>query len=394
MRCVLVGPAAPLRGGIAVDNDTMAQALRGAGHQVEQVSFQRLYPSLFFPGRTQYNDPVDSIQTSSQPLAQPLLDSVNPLSWWRAARTIARFQPDLITLQWWHPFFAPCYATLLSLLRRACPAAQRLLISHNTRPHEQLPGQDLALRLVVRRCSGVIVHSRSEYTLTRRVAPGATVRIVDYPLLPPAQDGPSRERAQQQFGVSGRVLLFFGYIREYKGLDLLLQALAHIHQALDVSLLVAGEFYTPTERYTKLIDRLGISHRVCLLDRYVGEAEWAYLFAATDALVLPYRTASHSMSIALSYGYGKPVIVTNVGGLAEAVEDGKTGLVTNPDPTSLAAAIHRLYTELLVSGNGTDAAIAAKQQQYRWEPFIQLLTGWDEATVQKKLSSDMRRRAV
>ena len=392
MRCVLVGPSAPLRGGIAVDNDAMAQALRGAGHQVAQVSFRRLYPSLFFPGRTQYNESADS--TCPQDLAQPLLDSINPVNWRQTARTITSFQPDLVTFQWWHPFFAPCYVTLLSLLRRACPSARRLLISHNTRPHEQLPGQDLALRLVVRRCTGVLVHSRSEYLLTHRVVPEAKIRIVDYPLLHTSQLLPSRGRAQQHLGVSGRVLLFFGYIREYKGLDVLLQALAQVPAELGLSLLVAGEFYTPRERYTQLINRLGLAHRVSLLDRYVGEAEWPSLFAATDALVLPYRAASHSMSIALAYGYGKPVIVTNVGGLAEAVEDGKTGLVAKPDPASLATAIQRLYTELLTSGPAMDAAIAAKQQQYSWEPFIRLLTGWDDSAVQQEANSEMRRRAV
>ena len=373
MRCVLVGPSAPIRGGIAVDNDSLAHALRQAGHTVQQISFRRLYPSLFFPGRSQY----DTSSPAPEIPAQVSIDTVNPLSWLSTARTIARFQPDVITFQWWHPFFAPCYAAILAMLKRTCPTAPRLLLSHNTRPHEPLPGQDTALRLVVQRCSGVIVHSQSEHDLTLGVVPKATVRIVDYPLLDTFRDLPERAVAQQQLGVSGRVVLFFGYIREYKGLDILLQALAQMPPELDVSLLVAGEFYAPLQKYQELIHSLGIENKVRILDRYVGETEWPNLFAATDALVLPYRAASHSMSIALSYGYSKPVIVTNVGGLAEAVDDGKTGLVAEPDPAALATAMQRLYTELLVSPY--DTHLATKRQQFGWEPFMQLVTNWPDS---------------
>lgn len=373
MRCALVGPSAPIRGGIAVDNDSLAQALRQAGHRVEQISFRRLYPSLFFPGRSQYDDSRPPPQIP----AQACIDTLNPLSWFSTARTIARFQPDVITFQWWHPFFAPCYAAILALLTRTCPTAPRLLLSHNTRPHEPLPGQDAALRFVVQRCSGVLVHSQSEHDLTLGVVPHATVRIAGYPVLETSRDLPERAVAQQQLGVSGRVVLFFGYIREYKGLDMLLHALAQTPPELAVSLLVAGEFYAPLHKYQELMQSLGITNRVRILDRYVGEAEWPNLFAATDALVLPYRTASHSMSIALSYGYGKPVIVTRVGGLAEAVDDGKTGFVADPNPRALATAMQRLYTELLVSPYQTH--LATKRQQFGWEPFLQLLTNWPES---------------
>ena len=378
MRCALVGPSAPIRGGIAIGNDALAATLRQAGHTVEQISFRRVYPHLFFPGRTQYDE-----SSPPPPIpAQVCIDSINPISWWRTARLIARFQPDLVTFQWWHPFFAPCYAVISSLLSRSCPAAVRLLLSHNTRPHEPLPGQEAALRLMIQRCSGVIVHSHSEYELTRRVVPEANVRVVDYPMLDIPRTLPARQDAQRQLGVSGRVVLFFGYVREYKGLDILLRAVAQTPPELGVCVLVAGEFYTSIESHRELIQTLGIENRVRTLDRYIGESEWATLFAATDALVLPYRTASHSMSIALSYGYGKPVIVTRVGGLAEAVEDGKTGLVADPEPAALATALERLYTELLVSPY--ERALAEKRKQFGWQPFLELLTSWTQTPVAKE----------
>ena len=232
---------------------------------------------------------------------------------------------------------------------------------------------------MVQRCSGVIVHSRSEQDLTLGVVPHAAVRIVDYPLLDTSRDLPDRAVAQRQFGVSGRVLLFFGYIREYKGLDILLRALAQTPRELDVSLLIAGEFYAPLQKYEDLIQSLSIEKKVRILNRYIGRAEWPGLFAATDALVLPYRAASHSMSIALSYGYGKPVIVTRVGGLAEAVDDGKTGFVADPEPAAVATAIRRLYTELMVSPYET--YLVTKRQQFGWEPLIQLLAYWPDSVA-------------
>lgn len=370
MHFVLVGPSAPLRGGIAIDNDALAHALATAGHEVRQFSFHRLYPTLLFPGRSQY----DETTTFAPARALPYLDSVNPANWWSAARAMAALHPQMVTFQWWHPFFAPCYAVILARLKRLSPRVPRLLISHNTRPHEPMFGQDLATRLVARLCSGVIVHSQSEYDLMTQVAPGTPTRIVDYPLLQITRPLPPRAEAQQRLGVSGRVLLFFGYVRHYKGVDLLLRALARIPLTPRVSLVIAGEFYEPVETYHALIRELGVSERVHIINRYIGEPEWPDLFAATDALVLPYRSASQSMSIALAYGFNKPVIVSHVGGLAEAVDDGRTGVITEPDPDALAAAIQRLYTELLPGPYETH--LAARRQRFGWEPFLKLLETW------------------
>nr|AFK79251.1 glycosyl transferase group 1 [uncultured bacterium F41-01] len=370
MRFVLVGPSAPLRGGIAIENDALAHALRQAGHTVEQVSFRRLYPSFIFPGRSQF----DEGQTSAGPFqARQCLDSMNPFNWLTTARTIERLRPHKVTIQWWHPFFTPSYATILAYLKRQCPEATRILISHNTRPHEPLPGQDAALRLVARLCHMIVVHARSEYDLTMKLAPKATVHIVDYPMLAAGRSLPPREEAQRRMGVAGHVLLFFGYVRHYKGVDTLLHALAQVPADLDVSLLIAGEFYEPEQQYHDLIHMLGITNRVRIHNRYISETEWPDLFAASDALVLPYRAASQSMSITLAYEFGKPVIVSRAGGLADAVEDGRTGLVTEPEPAALATTIRRFYTEFLTTDY--QAAIEARRQRLGWEPFIRTLEG-------------------
>ncbi len=370
MRFVLVGPSAPLRGGIAIENDALALALEEAGHTVEQVSFRRLYPSLLFPGRSQF----DEGQAAPIPFrARQCLDSINPFNWWTTARTIARLVPHTVAFQWWHPFFTPSYAALLAYLKRTCPEVPRILISHNTRPHEPLPGQDLALRLIAHLCDMIVVHARSEYELTVKLAPTATVHVVEYPMLAAGRSLPLREEAQRRLGVSGRVLLFFGYVRPYKGVDILLRALAQVPPHLNVSLLIAGEFYEPEQQYHDLIHTLGITNRVRIHNRYISEPEWPDLFAASDALVLPYRAASQSMSITLAYEFGKPVIVSRVGGLADAVEDGRTGIVAEPEPTALAAAIQRFYTDFLPTPY--QAHIATRRQRLGWTPFIRTLEG-------------------
>jgi glycosyltransferase involved in cell wall biosynthesis len=370
MRFALVGPSAPIRGGIAIGNDALASALVSAAHEVSQFSFRRLYPASLFPGKSQY----DATTTFAPSQARHCIDSLNPWTWLRAARLIALQHPHVATFQWWHPFFAPCYATILARLKRLRPTVPRLLISHTVRPHEAFPGQDFAARFVARLCSGVIVHSQSEHDLMRAIAPDAPVRIIDYPLLHTTRSLPPREEAQRRLGVSGRVLLFFGYVRKYKGVDVLLRALAQVPQPSQVSLLIAGEFYEPVDAYRSLIEELGISRRVQIVNRYIGEPEWPDLFAASDALVLPYRSASQSMSIALAYGFGKPVIVSRVGGLTEAVEDGRTGLIADPEPAALAVAIQRLYAELLPCPY--QEYIAARRRRLGWEPFLHLLENW------------------
>jgi len=258
-------------------------------------------------------------------------------------------------------------------LRWRCPEVARILISHNTRPHEPLPGQDVALRLIARLCNMIVVHARSEYDLTVKLAPKARVHIVDYPMLATERTLPSRQEAQQRLGVTGHVLLFFGYVRHYKGVDILLRALAQVTTEPQISLLLAGEFYEPEQQYRDLIRTLGITDRVQIHNRYISESEWPDLFAASDALVLPYRAASQSMSITLAYEFGKPVIVSRVGGLADAVEDGRTGLVAEPEPASLAAAIQRFYGDFLASPY--QAHIAARRQRLGWEPFVHTLEG-------------------
>ena len=367
MQCVLVGPSAPLRGGIAIDNDARAQALRLAGHKVEQINFSRLYPQFFFPGRSQHDAAPDHTQTS----ALACLDSLNPLSWWRTARHIAAWAPDVVTFQWWHPLFAPCYISVLSALRKALPRTARVLISHHARPHEPLPGQDLALRWVAQRCTDVIVHSRTDSDLIKTLVPDTRVHFLDYPLLETPQSQPDREEAQRRLEVSGRVLLFFGDVRTYKGLDILLHALAKVPRELGVSLLVAGEFYTSVDATRSLIQSLHLNDRVRIIDRYISEPEWPALFAATDALVLPYRAASQSMTIPLAYGFGKPVIATRVGGFPDIIEDGQTGVLADPDSDDVARAIQHFYTDFL--SGPYDTAIATKRQSFGWEPFIQLL---------------------
>ncbi len=378
MRCVLVGPSAPLRGGLAIDNDARARALKDAGHEAITVGFSRLYPTLFFPGKSQLIR--DAEQTHLQ--APPGVDSVNPLSWLKTAYSIINRKPDVVTFQWWHPFFSPCYITILHLLKKSLPSCSRVLISHHARPHESIIGQDVAVQAIARRCTDIIAYSESDAGILRALAPNQKIHIQDYPLLqdlPPTVD---QKGAQHSLQLKGRVLLFFGYVRPYKGLHMLLEALALISRSLDLSLLVAGEFYMDVGATHRLIDELGLRDRVHIVNRYINKNEWARMFGASDALILPYLRASQSMTIPLAYGFGTPVIATRVGGFSQVIEHGKTGILADPTPESLANAIKQFYTNFLSADNSQ--AIVEKRQEFGWRPFVNLL----ESTRLRASASD------
>ena len=378
MRCVLVGPSAPLRGGLAIDNDARARALRDAGHEAITVGFSRLYPTLFFPGKSQHVN--DAEQTDL--LGLPGIDSITPLSWLRTAYSIIESRPDVVTFQWWHPFFCPCYVTILHLLKKHLANCARILISHHARPHESIIGQDTAVRTIATRCTDIVAYSESDADVIRFLAPDRNIHIQDYPLLQDLPPKLVRKDAQHSLKLKGRVLLFFGYVRPYKGLHMLLEALALVSRSLDLSLLVAGEFYMDEGATHRLIHQLGLRDRVHIVNRYINQSEWAKMFGASDALVLPYLRASQSMTIPLAYGFGTPVIATRVGGFSQVIEHGKTGVLADPTPESLARAIKEFYTNFLSADNSE--AIIAKRQEFGWQPFVNLL----ENTILHNSGSD------
>ncbi|QDV05831.1 GDP-mannose-dependent alpha-(1-6)-phosphatidylinositol monomannoside mannosyltransferase [Planctomycetes bacterium Poly30] len=360
MRFSVVGPSAPLRGGIAQHTDRIVEAL-GAEHEVDLYPLIRQYPRWLFPGRSQL-DPGARARTETR----IALDPYQPGTWKRVACDIAGRRPDLVLVQWWHPWFAPMTRGLLSALRRELGEAARItVISHNALPHGAVPFQRTLARHGLGRARRFVVHAEAERVrLQGLVGRGATIHRMPLINLAPEGAAPDRRVARQALGwTDERIVLFFGLVREYKGVRDLIEALPLMAEAR-IRVVIAGEFYEPIARYEQLAERLGVTDRVVFRDEFVPEEEVAALFAAADVVALPYRSATQSSVLPLAIHYRKRFVVTDVGGLVEASQ-GLAEAVPARSPGQLAAALDRA----LAAGPELD-----ESELDRWEVAEQAFT--------------------
>ncbi len=374
MRLGIVGPAPPWRGGIALHTAEMAAAARELGHEVAVVSYRRLYPVALFPGRSQL-EPGAAPPDPSDPSAAPLIDSLDPRTWIAAGRRVAHLAPDLVVVQRWHPFFAPALATVARAARaRGCRIAWMV---HNASPHE---GGGVSwrplLRLGIGRRDVCLTHARSEARRLEDLGIAARCVVLAHPAPASLVRGasPANPRAaRRELGLGGDevVFLFFGYVRHYKGVDTLLEALALLPEAGPPwRAIVAGEWYVDRAAADRRVAHPSLAGRVQILDRYVPSDELARLFAASTVVVLPYRSGTQSGVVPLSYLYGRPVVTTRVGGLAEAVRDGETGLLVPPEnPAALAEALE----EVRLGRAFSPAAIGSLLEGLSWSAFVRAL---------------------
>lgn len=362
---ILVGPAYPLRGGIAQYTDQLYLHL-SKRHPVEVFTYSRLFPQLLFPGKTQF----DTSNTILGVPSRQTLDSVWPWSWWRTAAAIAKRQPRAVVVMHQMPFFAPCLGTLLRSIRRQT-AARVILLCHNLIPHEK-HFFDLPLtRYLIEVPEAFIVLSESVERDLLRLRPNADVARVPQPIYDFFPSPPEQKEARKQLGLPSDqpVVLFFGLVRAYKGLGILLQAMNRLPQA---RLLIAGEFYQPRADYERQIAELGLRERIHVEDRYIPNEDVPRYFAAANVVVLPYLSATQSGVSKLAYHFDKPVIITNVGGLAEEVEEGKTGYVVPPnDPAALAAAIEKVLTEKAHIDFASH--VREYKKRYSWERVVEVI---------------------
>jgi D-inositol-3-phosphate glycosyltransferase len=359
LHLALLGPMPPYRGGIAHFSLALARALRGRGHTVSAVTFSRQYPARLFPGKTQFEPDPPPADT---PAAPRLLDSVDPSSWLRTARYLRRLAPDAVVFAHWMPFFAPAYGTVA---RRLAGGPRRIALVHNALPHERRPGDVALSRYFFRATDGLLALSGSVRRDLEGLAPGVPLQEAPHPVYPPDAPPVPRAEARQRLGLpeDAPVLLFFGFVRRYKGLDVLLDALPAIRRgAPGARLVVAGEAYDDAEVYRRQIASLGLGDAVTWADRYVPAEEVPSYFAAVDLVVQPYRSATQSGVAQTAFGYGVPVLTTDVGGLAEAVPHGEAGLVVpTEDPEGLAEAAVRFFREPGLAGR-LRAGAAARQR--------------------------------
>lgn len=297
------------------------------------------------------------------------MDSLNPWTWVQTANAVAAGKPDVVIFKYWHPFFAPCYAALASRIRHTC-SARILFVCDNILPHERFPGSVALTRLAFRYAHAFIVLSRTVQNDLLQLSPRARHRLVAHPIYEMFTGLVSKATARKRLGIAERrVLLFFGLVRPYKGLDILLEALPEILQRVNVRLLVAGEFYDNESRYRDILRRNGCERAVTIVPRYIPTDQVGLYFSAADAVVLPYRSATQSGIVQIAYQFSRPVITTNVGGLAEAVEDGKTGFVVPPEqPSALAGAVTAFYQKKREGEFLRN--VKAARKKFSWEPLV------------------------
>jgi len=371
MNITIIGSAHPLRGGgIATFNERMAEVLQEQGHKVVIYSFSLQYPSFLFPGKSQFTD-----EPAPKGLEiRSVINSVNPLNWLSVGNRIKNEKPDLIIVRYWLPFMGPCFGTILRRVRKN-KHTRIVAITDNVIPHEHRPGDMAFTKYFLKSADAFLAMSKDVLKDLKQFTDKPSV-FSPHPVYDNYGNVVGREEACKKLGLNptDKYILFFGFIRKYKGLDLLLDAMKNerIKQA-GIKLIVAGEFYGDGDTYLQQIQQNGIGDSVKLFTSFIPNDEIKYYFSATDLVVQPYRTATQSGITQVAYHFEKPMVVTNVGGLAEVVPDGKVGFVTAPDATEIASAILKFYeTDSLPD---LKSNIATEKQKYSWATLLSNLFG-------------------
>ncbi len=376
-KVVIIGPAYPLRGGLATFDHRLAGEFIREGDETSIFSFSLQYPGFLFPGKTQYSN-------EDTPKGAPIfskINSINPFNWLKVGRELRKMRPGLIVVRYWLPFMGPALGTILRLVRKN-KYTRIVAITDNVLPHEKRPGDRAFSRYFLKSCDAFVTMSEEVMNDLKQFEPLKPARQILHPLydnfgtaLPKAD-----ARAYLKLDPVKPIVLFFGFIRKYKGLDILLEAMAdpRIRNA-GIQLLIAGEFYEDEKKYKELIDRLKIRESLIMHTHFISDSEVRYFLCAVDVVIQPYRNATQSGVTPLAYNFQKPMIVTNVGGLAKLVPDGKCGLVSSPEPTALADSILRFYE---LGENFFIPHLRAEKLKYSWENLIKTI---------KELANDVQK---
>ena len=342
MKITILGPAHPYRGGLASIMEIMARTFQRRGDEVDIKTFTLQYPSLLFPGES---------QTVATPPPADLricrcVNTMNPLNWVRVGRRIRRERPDFVLMKYWTPFMAPCFGTI-ARIARGNGHTKVLCQIDNVEPHERHLTDKPFNRYYLHSVDGFVYMSEQVHSELRAYS-DAPALFSPHPLFENFGERVERSEACVRLGLdpANRYVLFFGLIRDYKGLDLLLDAWAQLRRAGRTEgrrLIVAGEFYTAREPYLNRIADNGLQDEVLLHDRFIPDDDVKYYFSAADFVVQPYKTATQSGVTQIAYQFCVPMVVTKVGGLAEIVPDDRVGYVCEPTPEGVAGAIERMY---------------------------------------------------
>jgi glycosyltransferase involved in cell wall biosynthesis len=376
MKIIIIGTAYPMRGGIAHYVALLYKILIKRGHDVKIISFKRQYPSIFFPGKTQQD-----LSKEVEPIPnEPLLDSIGPFSWLRTFFAIRKYQADLVIFKYWMPFFAPCYASI-TFLTRIFTKTKIVYLCDNIIPHERRIEDRLLTRIGLRNVHYFIVQSKTVKNDLLEFRPNAIYKEVPHPVYEIFSNPFTREQARKHFNLNAKdkVILFFGYIRRYKGLHHLLDAMPLVLKQVKVKLLIAGEFYDDEQQYREQINKLGLNDFVAVHGDYIPNEQVGLFYHAADVVVLPYISATQSGIIQIAYNYDKPVITTDVGGLPEVVEEGKTGFIV---PTENVDALAEAIVKFFKVQDKIDFAknISEYKKQFSWDRMAEEIEGFGKMT--------------
>lgn len=363
---VIVGPAYPLRGGLATYNQLLATKLQEQGHSVRIVTFSLQYPNILFPGKTQYSTDLkpENIEIEVS------LNSVNPLNWLSLGNTLRKEKPDLVIFRYWMPFMGPSLGTLGRIIRKN-KHTKVVTIADNIIPHEKRFFDTPFTKYFVNSCDGFVTMSESVLEDLKQFDSTKPVAYNPHPMY--ESFGPQLDKAdaRKKLGLAenGKYLLFFGFIRKYKGLDILLRAFADERiQEAGIKLIIAGEYYDKPEEYQAIIEEHGLEKALVQANDFIPDSEVSTYFSAADMVVQTYKTATQSGVTQIAYYYHNPMLVTDVGGLAELVPHNKVGYVTSTDIKEIADAILDFYE------NKREAEfvenIKTERLRFTWESMI------------------------
>ncbi len=369
LKIAIIGPTYPIRGGISHYTTLLAEKL-AEKNDVTVFSLENFYRSPLYKGKFVEDKSQQKIKCKKAKVDNSL--SLNPLSWFLVGRKISKLKPDLVILKWWEIHLAPIYYVLL----RSLKTKKILFICHNVLPHKRKVLDKFLAKLVLSKGNACIVHSRQDLKTLKSIVPNANAVLAFLPAYEIFQQEAklSKEEAKQKLGLEGNIILFFGFVRQYKGLIYLIRAMPLILKGTDVTLLVVGEFWEGKGEYLKEIKQLKLTKNVKIVDKYVPNEEVALYFSAADALICPFTSATQSAVIQTAFTFNKPVIATNVGGLPEVVADGKTGFIVEPNnPKELAMSVidfYKSHKEMQFRKN-----IYKCRKKFGWDEYIARLIG-------------------
>ena len=335
--CIIIAPAYPLRGGIASSTERLAYELIDHGYSVTIYTFSLQYPGIFFPGKTQFSEdpPPAGLNIKIR------LNSINPFNWLSVGREISKLKPDLVITRFWIPFMAPSLGSVLRLIKKN-KHTKTIAIVDNIIPHEKRIGDRTLSGYFVNSVDSFIVLSRAVGEEIRQFSATKPLRFIPHPNYDNYGKAVSREAALSflKLDENFKYLLFFGFIRDYKGLDLLIKALNDDRiRKMPVKLIVAGEYYADEAKYLELIKSEGVESQIVMRTIFIPNEEVKYYFCATDLVVQPYKTATQSGISQLAFFYDKPMVATNVGGLPEIIDHKKSGYIVDVDPKAISDSI-------------------------------------------------------